>query len=80
VIIYRVERLVRDNGIGHFEVIGYVRRDYYNNHAAVEAAEAIPQLERLMRNHGIDTPCHIWDKTHELGDSITSWIWRVRTW
>jgi len=75
-IVYRIEILVREA----FVTIGYVRRDYYSNRAAIEMAETIPELWQQTINHGINTYLVIWNDAHENGDSITSWTWRIHRW
>jgi len=79
-MIYEVSILVHDDTIGHFEVIGYVRRDYYSTYAALEMARSIPELRAMMEGHGVDVRCITWDRTHRDGDSITSWTGRTHRW
>ena len=75
-IVYRIEILVREA----FVTIGYVRRDYYSNRAAIEMTATIPELWQQTIGHGINTHLVTWNDAHENGDSITSWTWRARTW
>jgi hypothetical protein len=82
-LVYEVQRLVfrnREDYLGTFETVGYIRRDYYSNNAARQMAESIRGIWRLVEGHGVDFRLVTWDHAHEEGDSVTSWAWRVRSW
>lgn len=75
-IVYRIDILVGET----FVTVGYVRRDYYSNRAAIEMAETIPELWQQAVGHGISPHIEAWNDTHENGDSVTGWTWRAHRW
>lgn len=77
-IIWRVDRLMPDADIGHFETIGFARCDIYSTRRAIEASEMV--FETMMAGYGIDVQVIRWTTTHMTGDAITGWTWRVRQW
>ena len=81
-LILRVERLVfrTKSDIGIFETVGFIRSPEYSNKTAQRIVESIPEMQQLVAHHGTNFKVIKWDSTHEKGDSLTSWVWRIRRW